>query len=446
MENNKHSVSYQYISRDTFGLVSENLTSSNHIDPISISKDYKARPITSNMKRFGLKSSNYFNKNLESYNIRYLPKRKIRNTFISPPSIESLKPVKSHEPLSMPIQLKVKEDFKYQTNVNETYNRCNDYLKVRTGYILKFASNADFFNKTMKYFDNLSDDKQGPAIDLYDNLKRIYDLNSRIYFDKITCNSILDYETWKGLLRNSYDYNTLMIKLIDLLFRDLKNDKDNILRLKKKNFEFENQMVSKTNEIALINDFIKKNDLNFKLNQKKQKNASPQELKQAFIQKENAYVLTIYRLEDEIKGLSSLLEENKIDATKLQSSKDKAENRKKAIDEMRVVYNKEINDLNLRNSIIKEEGETLKEQIEEMGNHKKTLLVDIDNLKNTLFEVNKKNQMFTRVIDQRLEIINMLHEESIMYRHLYDKKSKEHKIAVDKLAVYETNKEQFPKL
>lgn len=436
MASNKIPVSYQYISHKTFDIASDNPSPINHLNSMNKINN-RMRPLTSKTKSVGVNGSNYFNKPHEPYNIYYVPKRKIRSIFISNPGIESLMPIKSQEP----IELEIKDDLNNQGKVNETSNSNNDFLKIRTGYILKFASNSELFNKTKKYSDYLSEDKQSKAMDLYARFRKLYDFNSRIYFDRLAIGNTVDFETWRDLVQNAYEYNSAVVKFVDMLYDDLKNDKDHIMRLKKRNFELETQIGSKTNEIALINDFIKKNALNLKLNQKKQKNVTSQDLRKSFIQKENAYVLTIYRLEDEIKGLAALLEQNKISSTKLQNSKMKAENTKNTMGEMRVVYNQEINGLNMRNSILKEEVEVLREQIGQFEKDNRTWIDDMDNLNDTMFEINKRNKTFKAVIDQRLEIINMSNEESAMYKYLYDKEQEGHKLAVAKLESYKAQEQ-----
>jgi len=92
-----------------------------------------------------------------------------------------------------------------------------------------------------------------------------------------------------------------------------------------------------------------------------------------FQQKENGYILTIYRLEDEINNLTKLLKENKKTDDKIKEYEIKCNKQEKKIEIMQNDHNKEINELTINNNVLRETISELREQNNELENVNKNL-------------------------------------------------------------------------
>ena len=337
----------------------------------------------------------------KQYQLEYLPKRKIKPDYIS---FET--PKSQANKLDFSIE---KDMFNMTQNKNdyEPHNE-NDFLQFRTSSILKYAQNSEYLEKIQKYIDYIGDDKRNIAVDLYNKLKSIYDTSSREFFKKVKKEDVINYDTWKNMISLFYELNVDVLKIFTLVFSELKQEKEKNLKLEKKCFEQENMLNVKESELNEVNEYILKYDLTSKVKQRKKNDNSVKDVKNRFVRKENSYILTIYRLEEEIKDLTSLLEKNKITSTKLKNAENEVENKVKEIDVMRMDYNKEINDLNIKINFYKGEMENLNEKIQNLEKANEELLEKKDEQQKLLIESNAEKSKLRMIVNEQEQLINEL--------------------------------------
>jgi len=84
-----------------------------------------------------------------------------------------------------------------------------------------------------------------------------------------------------------------------LILKELKVYHEKNIDLNKKVKDKDSFLINKDNEINNLNDYIKKNDINYKALVKKKKSNDIKELKSEYEKKEKLNIINMYRLEEE---------------------------------------------------------------------------------------------------------------------------------------------------
>ena len=145
------------------------------------------------------------------------------------------------------------------------------------------------------------------------------------------------------------------------------------------------------------------------------------DLKKEFLSKENEYKLIIYKLEDEIRTLTILLDKNKIYYNKyLDLSKEIGINRKEK-EILRMKFNKELQDNNIQFLVEKDLKDELYLKIEKLNKE----LNEMKEVKNEEKKLNVELQSIIKKlrieINEKKENIIMLNEELDNYLIKYNK-------------------------
>ena len=356
------------------------------------------------------------------YNLEYVPKSKIKPELIT---FETPKAQSNPIPI-----INDKHTTSKKENANEYYSTINEneFLRFRTGYILKYAQNSEVIDKMGKYQDYIGDERKNLVTDLYEQMKDIYDRSSREFFQRVKREDVINYETWKNMITIYDDFSIVLLKLFSLVFAELKGEKEKNMKLEKKCFEQDNMLKTKNSELNEINQYIKKYQLTSKVKQRKKRDSSVISIKHGFVKKENAYVLTIYRLEDEIRDLTNLLENNKKETSKLTANQEMIDQKNKEIDEMRMKYNNEINDLNIKITVYKGEIETLNDKISQLEKQNEDVLEKKDEQLKLLIEANAQKTKMKELLSKQESTINELSKK------IQDKENKDNAEEENRLA------------
>ena len=356
------------------------------------------------------------------YNLEYVPKSKIKPELIT---FETPKAQSNPIPI-----INDKHTTSKKENANEYYSTINEneFLRFRTGYILKYAQNSEVIDKMGKYQDYIGDERKNLVTDLYEQMKDIYDRSSREFFQRVKREDVINYETWKNMITIYDDFSIVVLKLFSLVFAELKGEKEKNMKLEKKCFEQDNMLKTKNSELNEINQYIKKYELTSKVKQRKKRDSSVISIKHGFVKKENAYVLTIYRLEDEIRDLTNLLENNKKETSKLTANQEMIDQKNKEIDEMRMKYNNEINDLNIKITVYKGEIETLNDKISQLEKQNEDVLEKKDEQLKLLIEANAQKTKMKELLSKQESTINELSKK------IQDKENKDNAEEENRLA------------
>ena len=228
----------------------------------------------------------------------------------------------------------------------------------------------------------------------------------------------------KNMICFFYDYNFNFNKFCNLLVGELKNEKDQNSKLIKKMYEQNLRLTSKTKEYNELKESITKYDTKFSSNEKKEDKIK--EIKNKSLKKENAQLLSIFNLEEEIKDLTELLDKNKEYYNKFKESQNLVEEKQRKNDQMRFAYTKELNDKNIQFAIEKDK--------------QNELIVKVNDLEKLILDYHKKDEQYKRhiielqaqvkklqmIIDEKIENIYMLNEEFETFYREYNKEKINH--------------------
>jgi hypothetical protein len=356
------------------------------------------------LKHNVISETNIKNPFLKPKNLKYLPKREIiknnKNFFNKTSSINYLYQKDDNEKINN-TETKIILNKEFKTDLKEEMNKHSnsDLIKFRTEYILKYAKISDFFQHVLKiYKEIINNDRKNYFGIYFSNERNIYENLNRLILEEIQSDVPLEYLTWKNLLSLFYDFTFEYTNILNFLFEEIKIIQNKNIHLENKLFEKENDLENNLGELEKVNEYIIEKDLNRRKKEDKKKEQDINKIKLKARKKENAYIITIYRLEEEIRQLTELLNKNKIQQNELNIVKNEKNDKIKEIDNLRNKFNKEINDLSIKITCLKEQIEELKYQIKELENENNNLKEEIDN----------KNHQITSLGKDKEDIIDMI--------------------------------------
>ena len=228
--------------------------------------------------------------------------------------------------------LKFLEDSK-KLNKNSEIN--SEILKIRTEYLIKFSKISEFFQKLTKIDDYFRIDIRELYISVAKYLKKYFDIYNNFLLNEVKIGQTITIDFWSTCMNYLYSFLIKGSKLQKFFIDELHHLKDENLNLNQRINSLENELNQKKNEINDVNKLIIKYDLNTKIKNGKKLESFMDKIRNQFNNKESSYVLTIYKLEQEISNLTELLNQNK---NEINDKNDLKENFKK----MRKHYEDEI--------------------------------------------------------------------------------------------------------
>ena len=221
------------------------------------------------------------------------------------------------------------------------------------------------------------------------------------------------FSTWSEILTN-------FTKFIVHILKEISVYKVDNLNLRKKNISDETQLNKVTKEFEELKRYVNKFDISNKIYSQMHKENKLAELKKAFLLKENEYKLRIYKLEAEIKGLTTLLEQNKIYYNKfIDLSKEIGKNRREN-ENLKIKFHKELQENNLQILVEKDLREELDLKIEKLNNELNEMHEEKNDEKKINVEMQSLIKKLRIEINEREENIMMLNEELEIYIRKYN--------------------------
>lgn len=231
------------------------------------------------------------------------------------------------------------------------------------------------------------------------------------------------------------NYNALLDKFFHILFNELRDCKNENLKVTKKINEIE----YKYSKIIKKFEFAQSRLCKFE-SASKLKNVFKEKIDQLqynFQQKENKYVIKVYNLENEIKNLVTLLDKAKDYFNKYIESKKEIENQNEKIYLLRNEFNKELKNANLDVVLQKDAIDELNEKIKknELQIEKYKTLQD----KNKQVEIERTTHQkkLEMIINEKEENICMLNEELEWFIREYNKEKNDHNNTKNELRLVE---------
>ncbi len=290
-----------------------------------------------------------------------------------------------------------------------------DAIKYRTEFILKYAKIANYFKGNhSSYIKKINEDRKNEFNIIYNELNKLYAKSNRIILDEIKSDSLLEYQTWKGLLSIFYNYTNNIVKMIDFLFIEIDNLSHKNLQLNELLGKKNNDISELENHINQLNNFISKYKINQVFaNKKKNENFK---LETNFLQKENSYIITIYKLEEEIRNLTDLLKKNTVVEDKIKVLQNDKDKKIKELDSVRNNYNKEMNENQIKMGYLRDQVDTLKLEREELQTKLKELKTNFVKQMHQISDLEKEKEEYLDYLKEKDAKIKKLKDE-IYYLH-----------------------------
>ena len=417
----KKKVNYRTLSQTSHRLFLNNSNSYNpRFDIDSNNKKNSDNDLKNYLRIFSAKNKNNVNKLknnlidkskiknklLKSTQLKYLSKSKILKNninFFNTVTLNIFNKKEEKEKINK-IDTKIILNEHYKRDIKAEINEHSesDLIKYRTEYILKYAQISDFFKHILNSYKETIDIDRSYNFGIYlINEDKLFEIMNRLILEEIKCDVPLEYLTWRNLLNYFFEFSNEFTNILNFLFEEIKILQNKNLDLEQKLFDKENELQIKLEELNEVNNIIKKFDLTAKKKEEEKKEKNIKKIKLRAAQNENAYIITIYRLEDEIKNLTELLKKNKININEIEILKNQNNAKIKEIDNIRNDYNQELNDMHAKISF-------LKDKIEEIKEDKKKLKEENENLKND--NENKKHRI--SILEKDKEDLNInLHKK-----------------------------------
>ena len=252
-----------------------------------------------------------------------------------------------------------KEEKENNYNKNSMNIKDNSF---KNEYIYKFSVIANNFNKLVKYSEFISNENQNIFNEIFKKIKELLKKQPHLFFDNNTLNTenvknhqndlksgffkyrsdniyslpkIINPSYTKDEVDNNisktelhnvsieqdninkqkiasqwYEIGSLMNKLLTVILGELRDYKYSNKKLNQKITEYEIKLANNNKEIENMKKFLNKYEVSSKIYLKIKTEKELDKVKASFNQKENQYILSIYKLEEEIKTLTTLLEHN----------------------------------------------------------------------------------------------------------------------------------------
>lgn len=325
----------------------------------------------------------------------------------------------------------------YNFNDKENNSHCSNsnfkeleesYYNFKTNYILKFAKHPNYFNKLISLLDRVSDKNKSYLNQSLLKLKAVADKRDKILMNtEIIPSSNIEYEEyvrnnsqiWMDLMPLIFDYETLIINIVDSCVHEMRLLNDSTLQQVKKLQELKNLNEIKENEISFLNSYIKDNEINYKAIVINKKSDKIKDLQKEFSNKEKLNLIEKINLEEQIKELNDIIQTEKKSFAVTTDLKEEIFTREKEINDLKSKNNQEAEDKKMKISFLNNkindlmsELEKQKEVIKKLSNNKE----DTDKKEKMNLNINK---FLNREIKQKDEIINMQKEELDTYHVMY---------------------------
>ena len=225
----------------------------------------------------------------------------------------------------------------------------------------------------------------------------------------------------KDIISGWHQFCTLMNKFISLIFTELRENKENIRKQNQKLKDYEVRLENSTKEIDKMQSFLSKYEVNSKIFLKIKNEKEIEKVKSIFNKKENEYILSNFRLKNEIKNLTSLLDENQKYYHKCKELENDINKGKQKNEELKYFYNQELQAKNMENIIHTEKEEQLELKIKELEKVIKGLQNDKDEYKKKYIENQIKVKNLSMNMNERNENILMQNEEIEWFVREYGK-------------------------
>lgn len=283
---------------------------------------------------------------------------------------------------------------------------------IRTEYLFKSSKFIEILKKFNHYTDYFRIEKREFYSFSLTSLINSFNSYSNYLLNDIKSGVILNSTKWNQLLLFYFNLSHNLLKYQRHIFSEFSYLRDENINLRQRLSAREEELTTKNKDIELVNEYILKYDLNTKVKYGKKKEITINELKQKYNSQMSSYIITIHKLKDEIKELTRVLNENKINLNNFEEVKNKL----KDVGEKFEKEKKSLENQNDRKDV----------EIKIISNTNEDLIEKIRNL-----EIEIKN---IKEEDDKIKIKNFEYKANIEYlKNQLEEKNKEFEILKEKI-------------
>ena len=239
-------------------------------------------------------------------------------------------------------------------------------LNLRTDYLIRFSKLLGLAKKFIYSMDFFRIEKRDIFSLYMKNLTEAFDSCNDFFINQIKEGDILDNNTWSIILSQYYNLSFHVIKFQNYAFKEMQFLKNENLSFKQKLYSVEGELNIKKKDINDINKYILQYDLVNKVKYKKKREMTIKEIKSKYNMQESAYILKINKLEEEIKQLTEVLNQNKFDINNFKEVSEKLKNLKEEFEENKNDFDNQNSQKNVTIKVLSHANIDLNEKINEL--------------------------------------------------------------------------------
>ena len=308
-------------------------------------------------------------------------------------------------------------DIENKETLKKAINDCDTaILNLRTEYLIKLSKLLEISKKFSQHSDNFRVEKREIYTYNLKNFSESFDKCNDLLLNEVKLGEILEMKTWVKLLTLYFGFSFNLMKYLKNIFIEMHFMKNENLNLKQKLFSLEGELNIKNKDINDINKYIMQYDLTNKVKYGKKKELSIKEIKQKYISQESAYILTIYKLEEEIKQLTNVLEKNKYDINNFKIVRDKLKKVEEDYEKDKDKLEKQNDEKEVTIKLLTQGMADLNEKITELENEIQELKDKEENVKHEYISYEAKITNLNDIIKKKNNIIEELQKENELFK------------------------------
>ena len=298
-------------------------------------------------------------------------------------------------------------------------------LNLRTDYLIRFSKLLGLAKKFIYSMDFFRIEKRDIFSLYMKNLTEAFDSCNDFFINQIKEGDILDNNTWSIILSQYYNLSFHVIKFQNYAFKEMQFLKNENLSFKQKLYSVEGELNIKKKDINDINKYILQYDLVNKVKYKKKREMTIKEIKSKYNMQESAYILKINKLEEEIKQLTEVLNQNKFDVNNFKEVSEKLKNLKEEFEENKNDFDNQNSQKNVTIKVLSHANIDLNEKINELEAEIQKYKEKEEDTKMQFIEYEAKLKNLNDIIHQKNILIEELKAEKIIIK---EKSTDENKV------------------
>ena len=298
-------------------------------------------------------------------------------------------------------------------------------LNLRTDYLIRFSKLLGLAKKFIYSMDFFRIEKRDIFSLYMKNLTEAFDSCNDFFINQIKEGDILDNNTWSIILSQYYNLSFHVIKFQNYAFKEMQFLKNENLSFKQKLYSVEGELNIKKKDINDINKYILQYDLVNKVKYKKKREMTIKEIKSKYNMQESAYILKINKLEEEIKQLTEVLNQNKFDVNNFKEVSEKLKNLKEEFEENKNDFDNQNSQKNVTIKVLSHANIDLNEKINELEAEIQKYKEKEEDTKRQFIEYEAKLKNLNDIIHQKNILIEELKAEKIIIK---EKNTDENKV------------------